>query len=187
MILLNNNITVSQSISCSNGNVNTGTSVIELSQSAIVSESDGNYIAGYLRKTESVGTAESTFGNIGVEINSGTGSVGDITITRVSGPAGRITLGTAESIDRKWIISTELNPTPGRILTFHWVSDDNNGIGSTGRLYKSSNNGITWTSSGAVLSFTDNTFSSLPLTQVTNVWTITDGSNNLQNSTGFVL
>ncbi|MFA6026302.1 MAG: T9SS type A sorting domain-containing protein, partial [Ignavibacteriaceae bacterium] len=70
---------------------------------------------------------------------------GDVTVTRVSGSAGAVTIGGKTGINRKWVITTITTPSSAKTLTLSWVSDDDNGSTlSNMRVWKSDDGGTTY-------------------------------------------
>lgn len=139
-VALQNNLTVNQILCLKTGNLITGeTSTVSPGSSGTVSgETTGSYIVGNLTVSRALGAdSGNSFGNIGVSLNSGQDDLGVVTITRISGPAGRATVNGKTSIDRKWTISSVNAPISGRTLTLAWVADDDNGKNlSTVRVYR---------------------------------------------------
>lgn len=93
-VSLNGNLTILDTLSLTNGNVNTGINTLTLSPTGkLLGEQVGRYVIGNLTTTRSVNTDSSDFGGIGVALNAGVDNLGDVTVTRVSGPSGIITIG----------------------------------------------------------------------------------------------
>lgn len=129
-ITLGGNMTVNGTLSfgSSAASITTGSYTLSLSQSAsLTGELAGRYVIGNLATTRNVGTSSSDFGGMGVTINAGADNIGNVSITRVSGPNGIVTAGGNQSIARKWTISSDNPPTNGRELTLSWLSPDDNG------------------------------------------------------------
>ncbi len=161
----------------------TGEALIKSGASVV--ESSGKYIIGTATTTQTVGTgANSNIGGLGVGINSGTDNLGDVTISRIAGSSGVITVGGMVSINRNWTISQSGSaPAAGRDLTLTWDSGDNNGLNMT-KAVVWKNDGSSW-SSATNLSGTDASGSggiqSITVNGVTSFskWTVSDDANPL--------
>ncbi len=129
-ITLGANVTVNGALSfgSSASSITTNTNTLTLASSAsMTGETAGRYVIGNLFTTRNVGTGSSTFGGIGVTLNAGTDNVGNVSVTRISGPNGIVTANSNQSIARKWTITSDNPPLNGRDLIFSWVSSDDNG------------------------------------------------------------
>ena len=152
-VTLSGNKTLNNILTFINGNLNTGSYTLTLGlvspTGSIVGELDEGYLVGNLKIIQTVGTGESSFGNIGLSIATGVDDLGDVTVTRVTGTA---TSGNGNAgITRYWDISSTNPPTSGRDLSFSWLMNEDNGVDLTNALvFKSEDNGATWTSFGSV-------------------------------------
>jgi hypothetical protein len=122
------NNTVNGTLTFTSGNLSTGSNTLTLGSSGIVTgEISSSYLVGRLTTTRSIGTAASTFGNIGFEIDNGSDNIGSVTVLRISGSAGIVTVGTNSGIARTWYVTSGADPSvSGRSLTLYWVSTDDN-------------------------------------------------------------
>jgi hypothetical protein len=172
--------TVNGTLTLTSGNVSTGSNTLTLGSSATLSgESAGRYIVGNLTTTRTVGTGSSTFGGIGVSLNAGVDNLADMTVTRVSGSTGAVTVNTKTGINRKWAISSTNPPTNGRDLTLSWVLDDDNGKDlTTAQVWKSTDGGTTWFTIGNAQNVSG-TRSITVTTSSFSAWTVSDGGNPL--------
>jgi len=130
-----------------NGKLNTGSNMLTLGTTPgfLLGESAGKYLVGNLTTTRVVGTGSSVLGNIGVSLGAGLDDLGSLTVTRISGPAGIISLNGNSGIARSWLISSTNPPINGRDITFSWVSDDDNAVELTNALiFASSDLGMSW-------------------------------------------
>ncbi|RPI19178.1 MAG: hypothetical protein EHM58_02355, partial [Ignavibacteriae bacterium] len=127
-VTLDSNRTVNGIITFTSGKILTGTKTLTLGASgSVTGETSSSYLVGYLKTTRVVGTGSSIFGGIGVEINSGSDNIGNVEVIRASGSAGVINVSGNQGIARSWNITPDFDPTTsGRILTFSWVSADDN-------------------------------------------------------------
>ncbi len=152
-VTLGGNKTLHNSLTFINGNLNTGSYTLTLGTTAptgsIVGESGAGYFIGNLAITRTVGTGASSLGDIGLSIASGVDDLGDVTVMRATGAA---TSGNGNAgITRYWDISSTNPPTSGRDLSFSWLMNEDNGVDLTNALvFKSEDNGATWTSFGSV-------------------------------------
>jgi hypothetical protein len=113
-------------------------------------ETAGKEIVGTIIMTKTVGTAASSFGSSGISIAAGTDDLGDVTITRVTGTSGIVTVGANNGIARKYTISSVNPPTAGRDVTITWLSsNDNSKTLTSGTAWKSTNSGTSWTQAGS--------------------------------------
>lgn len=125
-IYLKNNITITDTMKFIQGNLFTDSNEVILAEDAILSgESAEHYLIGTLSTMRNVGTDSCAFGNIGVKLSSGAINLGNVSIMRVSGEAGRISSLNFSGIDRHWFITSE-TPPDGRNLYLLWVSSDDN-------------------------------------------------------------
>jgi hypothetical protein len=72
-----------------------------------------------------VGNGSLTF--LGISISAGSDDIGDVSLTRVTGPGGVITVGSNSGIACNWNITAGSQPVNGRDVTFSWLSDLDNG------------------------------------------------------------
>lgn len=129
-ITLDTDISVSSSFLITDGDIVTGTGqTVTLGSSASISgETSDHYVIGNLSTTRTVGSGSSNFGGIGFDIAAGPDNLGDVTVKRVSGSDGIITVDSKPGIARRWVVSvTGANPfaTP-RQITYEWVAADDN-------------------------------------------------------------
>jgi Secretion system C-terminal sorting domain len=145
------NITVQNLLSFSSGILYTGSNMLTLGSSTgiLLGEAAGRYVVGHLTTTKFVGTASSIFGNIGVWLSTGLDNLGNVTVTRVTGPDGIITSNQNSGIARNWIITSTNPPVNGRNITYSWNSDDDNGVDLTfAIIFKNSGLDTSWFPTG---------------------------------------
>jgi hypothetical protein len=88
-------------------------------------ESSSSRIVGTaLMSPRAVGTGSLTF--LGINIAAGSDDVGDVSVTRVTGPDGVITVGSNSGIACNWDITVGSQPGNGRAVTFSWLSNLDN-------------------------------------------------------------
>lgn len=143
--------TITGTLSLSAGSLSTGSSTMTLGPSAVIAgEQSGQYCIGNLNATRSVGTGGNDFGGMGVSISAGSDNLGAVTVTRVSGPGGVVTVNGKQGIARRWVISSDAPPSLGRNVTFSWTSGDDNGKDlTTAQLWKSTDQGRNWFALGS--------------------------------------
>ncbi|QQS35731.1 MAG: T9SS type A sorting domain-containing protein [Ignavibacteriales bacterium] len=125
--LLQDNLTVENTLTCSNGFLKTNGFVLTWNGSSLT-ESAGSYVQGILQTSASVGTGSSSFKGIGLILSSGSNDLGNVTVKRYSGPGTGVNVGINTGINRKWEITPSNNySTLDRTLTLSWVSTDDNG------------------------------------------------------------
>ena len=184
-VTMDTSSTVTNSLTMTSGNLNTGIDSLMLGSGATMTgEQAGRYVVGKLLTSRNVGTGSSSFGGIGVSLNSGTDDLGSVDITRISGPSGQVVASiTGASADtgiaRKWIISSANPPSSGRDLGLSWVSDDDNGRTlTTAQLWKSTDGGVSWTGVGSPVNASSNRTIVQAVTSFSQ-WTVGDAANPL--------
>ncbi len=184
-VTMDTTTTVTGNLTMISGNLNTGIDSLILGASAtLTGEQAGRYVIGKLLTFRAVGTGSSSFGGVGVSLNSGADDLGTVNLSRISGAAGQavasITGANADtSIARRWNITSDNPPSGGRDLTLSWISDDDNGRDlTTAQLWKSLDGGSTWT---VVFSPQDVSSSRSITESVTSfsAWTVSDAANPL--------
>lgn len=128
LTLNNQNLTVDGGVSLPNGKliVPTGQTLTFGTSSTWPTESNSNYIQGTtVMAPRSVGTGTLNF--MGMALASGPDNLGNVSVTRTSGAAGRITFNSRSGIDCSWNIEADNQPVGGRNLTLSWPSVWDNG------------------------------------------------------------
>ncbi len=145
-VYLNDDLTIVSALQFINGNLETGPNMLTLDSLAMLQgETSGRYLIGNLIISQLMGTGIANFGGIGVEIDAGIDDLGNVTVTRVSGPTGQVVINGQDGIDRRWIINSDQPPLNGRNLTLSWIGDDDNGLDlTTARVWKSEDYGSSW-------------------------------------------
>jgi hypothetical protein len=142
--------------------------------------SSSRIVGTAIMSARSVATgALSTF--LGLAVASGTDNIGNVSLTRVTGAAGVITVGSNSGISCNWTIAiTGSQPTNGRNVTFGWLSSLDNALDMTHAL-AFRYNGSAWVSVGSATNVSGSDPRSLPLSGVTQFsqWTISDQANPL--------
>ena len=182
-VILNSNLTIGSSatLTMTSGNLVTNSNTLTLDASSSISgEGNGHYVVGNLATSQTVASsASSSFGNIGFSIAAGSGDLGVVNVTRVSGTAPA---GLGSKINRSWeIIAAN---SVARDLTFSWNSDDDGSIDRTQTIvYLSSNSGSSWTSVSGSYNLTTDPRSisalSMTLSPSSSLFTVGDASSPL--------
>jgi hypothetical protein len=181
-VLLNQSISVSDSLKIVAGTVNTGADTIFLSSSGYLVEPSSLPIIGKVTTTRMVNqSVTENFGNIGITINASGAVPGQTTLFRRTGVA----LGsTSQSILRYFDITSTNNTALDATLTFRYDNTELNGNNaSILQLWKSTDNGGSWSLQGGVV---DTNLGVLTLSNVNSLsrWTASD---TLHPLSGFVL
>lgn len=138
-VSLSKSVNLYGTLTFTDGHLQTNANSLNIqSAGALSGEHSNNYVVGTLQISRVVGVGSSTFGNIGFTINAGTSNLGTVTVKRVTGTNGKVTVGAKEGIKRRWVITnTGANPYIERTLSYSWVANDDNGKDmSLFRMYK---------------------------------------------------
>ncbi len=177
-ITLNGNLDVSGTLNIIDGVVATGSNSITLASSAQLIEQAGEAVLGNISTTRTVTQAvNNTFGNIGVEINAADASPGATTVLRTTGVAH--VQGFASSILRSFDITPAVNAGLNAQLRFHYDESELDGqLQSTLRLWRSEDDGSTWSDEGGVVDTVLGVVEVQSLDSLS-LWTASDASNPL--------
>ncbi|KAA5547448.1 S8 family serine peptidase [Adhaeribacter rhizoryzae] len=143
---LTSDITVTGSLTVTEGVVNTGAYKIILDQAATLSETSSNYVVGKViaTRTFSKTNAKHTFGDMGLALTTNASPSPTIEVTRVTGNPGN----SIWSVKRQFEIhvtagkNTDLNAT----MEFSYLPGELNGLVKEHlALYRSTDDGLTWT------------------------------------------
>ncbi len=174
-----NNLAIKNTNGVTLSNATTVSGSCSIATGASIVETAGQYVLGTTTTTQSVGTSASTLGGIGVSLNSGADNLGNVSVTRVAGSSGAVTVSGKTGINRKWTITSDNAPAAGRDLTLMWDAGDDNGKNpAAAQVWKSTDAGSTWSAIGIPVDAS----SSRSVTVNTNSfsqWTVSDGSNTL--------
>jgi hypothetical protein len=175
------NLTISDTAGVTLTNAVAVTDTCIISNGAKLVESSGKYVKGLTTTTQAVGTGSSILGGIGVSLNAGADNLGNVTVTRISGTAGAVTIGGKTGINRNWTISSTTPPAAGRNLALSWDSLDNNGKNlATAQAWKSTNNGTSWSAAGSTQDISTSAPPSITVSTTSfSKWTVSDASNSL--------
>lgn len=132
------------SITCTNGNILTGTNTLTLGTGSI-SENTNSYVVGNLATSRTLSSGvNNNFGGVGISINAAGAAPGATTVTRVTGTTFTGWAGNS-SIGRKYAISPSVNTGLNATMVMTYRQDE---IGSLGEgrlvLFRSTDGGTTW-------------------------------------------
>jgi hypothetical protein len=134
---LNTPVSVSNTLTISNGGLTTGSNILTLGPSATLTESAGKFVLGNLQTTRNIGSGVSSdFGGAGITLGAAAEDLGNVTLTRVTGSP--VTLNSKNSISRVWKLNPTNPLTVSRDMMLSWLSDDDNSL--------TLNNVLTWQS-----------------------------------------
>jgi hypothetical protein len=184
-LTLLNNLDVATSLTfggTSTMKINTGAFQIDLGQTgAVAGESNAAYLTGTLVASRTLNNGSSTFGNLGASVSGcNTCNMGLTTVTRINGANSYVTgIGGTQSINRRFKIEPTIEPASPVNLTLAWLSADDNysSPGTMGRVWKSTDNGVTWLRVGNQATFTNRSIS--VTTSTFSDWTVSDNNNVL--------
>lgn len=154
-VSLATNVTLNDTLAFAAGSLTTGDDSLTLGPTAcVIGEASGKYVVGNLTKTEAVGTnASSSLNSIGVSVDAGPDDLGTVTVNRLTGESGVVTVAGKSGIARRWNITSPNPPNAGRNLTLSWISDDDHGKTATelrhAQVYRSTDNGSSWIAVGS--------------------------------------
>ncbi len=80
------------------------------------------------------GTVSPDFGNVWAIMNNLNEDLGDITVTRITGADGQMSIADVTSIDCHWDIQTENPPTSPVSMDFKWLDLFDNGLSTSGMI-----------------------------------------------------
>jgi len=180
-VTLSQNVAITNSLTLNNGILNTSSNNISFSTSATApTETATKYILGNaVMQSRDLGTGGiSDF--LGLSISSGSGQLNGLTFTRNTGTAKNF--GTNQSITCSWDITGTINAE--RTLTLKWFDTFDNGKlfseTNLGQLWKSTDNGTTWTPQGNPVNVSGNNPRSLSVNVSSfSSWTASDNLSPL--------
>ena len=134
--LVEHSIRVNGTLQFTDGDIQADTNAVDLGSSGSIDgangETDAHRIIGKLLVNRTVGPGgSSTFGNVGVSIAGSSDDMGTITVKRVTGSDGVITVDAKDGIARRWVLSNTGAGSFSRDVTFQWLRADDNNRDST--------------------------------------------------------
>jgi len=179
-LLTNEN--VNGTLTIADGSLTTGADTVLLGSAGTLSESTGKGVVGNVRTTRTVlQSVNNSFGGLGVEINAAGAAPGSTTVTRQTGTqlSG---MGGTKSIKRSFDITPSTNTGLNANLVYHYDNTELAGEDPTTlQLFKSTDNGSTWTYEAGSVDTTGHTISQTGFNGFSK-WTGADGSNVLGNT-----
>ena len=162
-------------------NIQTGANILDLGSTGIVTgEANGRYVVGNLSVNRTLNTGSNSFGNVGASMYCTNCNLGSTSVVRKSGSGTSVlsSLGT-RSINRTYDIVPTSQPAIHVNLRLSWISDDNyyNTPATNGRVWRSTDNGTTWTKVGTMQNF-NNGYMDV-LADHFSEWTVADANNPL--------
>ncbi|CAG0940032.1 hypothetical protein BROC_00875 [Candidatus Brocadiaceae bacterium] len=126
-VSLGRNISVSGPVWCY-GNLTTGSYTLNLGTSGLlILETDAARVIGNVIATRTPGTALTTFGNIGLVVEADANNeTSPVTVTRITGPLGIISVGANNSIARRYTLS---GGTVAKAVRINYFQSEDNGKG----------------------------------------------------------
>ncbi|MFA7361609.1 MAG: T9SS type A sorting domain-containing protein [Candidatus Kapaibacterium sp.] len=142
---LGSSLIINGTLTLTSGSLATGSFTLFFGTSAVnpVETSGKTIIGTAVMNARSVGTGSIDF--FSSNIASGIDNLGNVIITRKTGTAGVITVGSFTSIACNWTITADNQPTNGRDVTYSWLSDFDNG-----KVFAATNKGQVWVSDDAI-------------------------------------
>jgi Secretion system C-terminal sorting domain len=146
-VTLTENITVNLSLSFAAGKLFTTVDyMVTLTATGVLLESAGKNVEGAVAISDVVGkTSRSNWGGMGATFSAGEDDLGTVSLVRYTGAHGVMNKNSKSGIACTWKFNIA-NPVPnGRMLTFVWISDYDNGKTLTAaRVWGSPTGGATW-------------------------------------------
>lgn len=181
-ISLGGDVTVDGTLTITNGTLNTGANTVILGTNGTLSEIAGQPILGNVRTTRNILATSGTevFGNIGADIALNGLAPGSTTILRKTGTAS--TGNAHTSILRYFDITPTVNTGLSAGLVFHYDDSEINGqnVNLLG-LYKSSDNGVTWSNVAGTANAVSKTITLTGINDFSR-WTAADTTNHIGNT-----
>jgi hypothetical protein len=127
------NIEIKSKLEFMNGNIATGENKVLLNftngdNPQIIGAPDNGKTIGNLEIIRNVASQETEFAYAGVSFKSGSEDLGAVSVIRSTGSDVTVSSGEVPVIDRNWEISTSIQPTTAREVTFSWTRDDENDL-----------------------------------------------------------
>jgi len=146
-------------------------------------ETEASKIVGFAEMEErTVGTGSLSF--FGYSVDNGIDDIGNVSIVRMTGPAGVNFYNDSESVAVTWDVNVDNQPENGRDVTMQWFADFDNGndVNTPMQMYRYTN-GTEWEVVGgatAIASNVDNFRTSATITTTHfSQWTISSTDNAL--------
>ena len=180
-LTLGGDLTMDSVLTVANGTLITGAHTVFLTLGGYLSEAPGHTVVGTVTFTQDVQATSGslTFGNIGADIVFGGVAPGVTTIRRTTGTASA---GTGHSSIRRFFDITTANSNLNAGLVFHYDSSEVTGQNPAAfELYRSRDNGTTWSNEGGTVNAALGTVSAGGISDFSR-WTVSDTSNRIGNT-----
>lgn len=140
---------------------------------------NGYIIGNCVMDPRAVGTGSLNF--LGFSISGGVDNIGNVTLSRITGTNGIVTVGGSSGIASKWDVSSTNPPTDGRNLSLSWVPNMDNGKNTAlSTIWKSTDGGTTWDQQGLVFPTISDPRVAGPVSiNSFSQWTVSDAPNPL--------
>ncbi len=176
IVRLKNSCFVTGTINLNDGIIETDTSMMVSTATGSIIENQANesYVKGVVRyiRTAALATNQ-TFGSLGVQINAADAAPGATTVTRTIGYTVTA-LGGYQSIQRHYRIVPTVNTGLNATVVFNYYENELNGIPESKLvMFRSTNNGMTWTMVNGTVNTTANTITVSGIDGFS-LWTIGD-------------
>lgn len=144
-------VSIFGALTLSSGAISTGVDIITLGPTATISEAVENPVMGTVTTTRAViQSVNNTFGGLGIELNAAGASPGSTVVTRETGISS--SGNEHDSILRYFDISPTVTSGLNATLVFHYDPSELNGnTAAILRLWKSTDEGMTWEFVGGVV------------------------------------
>ncbi|MEI6576485.1 MAG: dockerin type I domain-containing protein [Bacteroidota bacterium] len=177
-----NDVTINGTLSIISGTLTTNSNNVILGSAATLSESPGQGIVGFVRTTRNLSatTGTESFGNIGADLVLNGVAPGSTIVLRKTGTA--LNGNGHSSINRYFDITPSTNTGLNAGLVFHYNNNEINGqTAALLDLYKSQDNGSTWTNLGGTVNTLAGTITLSGLNDFSR-WTASDTNNRIGNT-----
>jgi hypothetical protein len=179
---LGGDATINGVLTITNGTLNTGVNAVILGSTGTLTEPAGQPVVGTVRTTRNVTatTGTETFGNIGSDVALNGVALGSTTVSRKTGTAS--TGSSHSSIKRYFDIIPTTNTGLNAGFVFHYDNTELNAQNAnTLELYRSHDNGTTWSNLGGVVNAAARTLTLSGINDFSR-WTASDTTNRIGNT-----
>jgi hypothetical protein len=180
-LTLSGAVSVNGNLTILNGQLATGVNAITLGPLGTITEIPGQPVIGNISTTRNISATggTETFGNIGADVTLNGVALGSTTVSRKTGTASA---GNGySSILRYFDIVPATNASLNATLVFHYDASEVNGQNPDAfELYRSQDNGVTWSDLGGTVNSAIKTVSLSGIGSFSR-WTVSDTSNRIGN------
>jgi hypothetical protein len=179
---LTKSISINGTLNILSGNLTTNADSVILNTSATLTENGEHHVVGKIRTSRIIlQNVTNTFGGIGIEINASATSPGQTVISRKTGTAlsGTGVYSTHKSIKRYFDIAPAVNSNLNAVVTFHYINSEADSQNESKlSLWKTTNNGASWTKIAGTVDTSANTIV-IDSVQSFHRFTAADSANNM--------